>query len=226
MSHEELNDQLQVRRDKMRAIQESGRDPFGGRFDRTHTAQQIKEQYSDLSKEELEEKEIQVTVAGRVMTKRGKGKAGFAHIQDVTGQIQIYVRKDAVGDEQYSEAWFYPPRSNNPRGGFMKRIAGWLSKILHSPAEIIESRADPDEGYRHFSRGLSGILMTLVLVPLTILSILMHYQYKQLLHNKELDQLILNLELAQSTIENAVIACLNGDDYTGKGREGAAKFPL
>ncbi len=103
MSHEELNDQLQVRRDKMQAMQESGRDPFGSRFERTHTAEQIKEQFSDNSKEELEEKEIQVTVAGRVMTKRGKGKAGFAHIQDVTGKIQIYVRKDAVGDEQYED---------------------------------------------------------------------------------------------------------------------------
>ncbi len=103
MSHEELNDQLQVRRDKMKAIQESGRDPFGSRFDRTHTAAQVKEQYSDLSKEELEEKEVQVTVAGRIMTKRGKGKAGFAHIQDVSGKIQIYVRKDAVGDEQYED---------------------------------------------------------------------------------------------------------------------------
>ena len=103
MSHEELNDQLQVRRDKMKAIQESGRDPFGSRFERTHTAAQVKEQYSDLSKEELEEKEIQVTVAGRIMTKRGKGKAGFAHIQDVSGKIQIYVRKDAIGDEQYED---------------------------------------------------------------------------------------------------------------------------
>ena len=103
MSHEELNDQLQVRRDKMQAMQESGRDPFGNRFERTHTAEQIKEQYSDISKEELEEKEIQVTVAGRIMTKRGKGKAGFAHVQDVSGKIQIYVRKDAVGDEQYED---------------------------------------------------------------------------------------------------------------------------
>lgn len=103
MSHEELNDQLQVRRDKMQVMQESGRDPFGSRFERTHTAKQIKEQYSEITKEELEEKEIQVTVAGRVMTKRGKGKAGFAHIQDISGQIQIYVRKDAVGEEPYED---------------------------------------------------------------------------------------------------------------------------
>lgn len=101
MSHEELNDQLQVRRDKMRNIQESGQDPFGSRFERTDMAGEIKTQYGGLEKEELEEKEVHVTIAGRVMTKRGKGKAGFAHIQDITGQIQIYVRKDAVGEEQY-----------------------------------------------------------------------------------------------------------------------------
>ena len=101
MSHEELNDQLQVRRDKMQAMRENGQDPFGNRFERTHTLNKLKNNIVILSKEELEEKEIQVTIAGRVMTKRGKGKAGFAHIQDVSGQIQIYVRKDAVGEEQY-----------------------------------------------------------------------------------------------------------------------------
>ena len=55
MSHEELNDQLQVRRDKMQAMQESGKDPFGSRFERTHTAAEIKAAYSELSKEELDE---------------------------------------------------------------------------------------------------------------------------------------------------------------------------
>ena len=64
-------------------------------------AKELIEQYGELEKEELEEKNVSVTVAGRIMTKRGKGKAGFAHIQDFTGQIQIYVRKDAVGEEQY-----------------------------------------------------------------------------------------------------------------------------
>ncbi|MGR4029871.1 lysine--tRNA ligase, partial [Bacillus sp. ZZQ-131] len=57
--------------------------------------------YGEFSKEELEEKEITVSIAGRIMTKRGKGKAGFAHIQDLHGQVQIYVRKDTVGDEEY-----------------------------------------------------------------------------------------------------------------------------
>ncbi|WP_042353231.1 lysine--tRNA ligase [Bacillus massiliigorillae] len=103
MSHEELNDQLQVRRDKMQALRDAGKDPFGKRFDRTHLSQEILDTYGELSKEELEEKNIEVIIAGRIMTKRGKGKAGFAHIQDLTGQIQIYVRKDAVGEENYED---------------------------------------------------------------------------------------------------------------------------
>ncbi len=56
---------------------------------------------SEFTKEELEENPKEVVIAGRIMTKRGKGKAGFAHIQDLGGQIQIYVRKDHVGDEAY-----------------------------------------------------------------------------------------------------------------------------
>ncbi|WP_223643222.1 lysine--tRNA ligase [Planococcus sp. 4-30] len=98
---EELNDQLLVRRQKMQNFRDHGMDPFGGRFERTHLSQEIIEQYGELSKEELEETPHEVIIAGRVMTKRGKGKAGFAHIQDLKGQIQIYVRKDAIGEEAY-----------------------------------------------------------------------------------------------------------------------------
>lgn len=98
---EELNDQLQVRRDKLAVLKEKGVDPFGKRFERTSNAQEILQTYKEETKESLDEKGISVTIAGRIMTKRGKGKAGFAHIQDLTGQIQIYVRKDAVGDEKY-----------------------------------------------------------------------------------------------------------------------------
>ncbi|MGG2094220.1 lysine--tRNA ligase [Bacillus sp. S13(2024)] len=101
MNHEELNDQLLVRREKLHNLREQGMDPFGKRFERTHSTKELLSLYGEISKEELEEKEISVSIAGRIMTKRGKGKAGFAHIQDLHGQIQIYVRKDAVGDEQY-----------------------------------------------------------------------------------------------------------------------------
>ncbi|MCM3088955.1 lysine--tRNA ligase [Bhargavaea ginsengi] len=102
MSHlDELNDQLVVRREKMTEIREKGLDPFGSRFERTHLTSCIKEDFGEKTKEDLEAESHEVAIAGRIMTKRGKGKAGFAHIQDLDGQIQIYVRKDDVGEEAY-----------------------------------------------------------------------------------------------------------------------------
>ena len=101
LSNEEQSDQLQVRRDKLTALQAKGIDPFGGKFERTHLAAELFTAYDAFSKEELESKSEQVVIAGRLMTKRGKGKAGFAHIQDLSGQMQLYVRKDTVGDEDY-----------------------------------------------------------------------------------------------------------------------------
>jgi len=101
MNQEELSDQLKVRREKLHNLREKGLDPFGKRFERTHQTEDIIATFEGIEKEELDEKEVIVTIAGRIMTKRGKGKAGFAHIQDLSGQIQIYVRKDAVGDEAY-----------------------------------------------------------------------------------------------------------------------------
>ncbi|WP_017470300.1 lysine--tRNA ligase [Amphibacillus jilinensis] len=98
---EELNEHMRVRRDKLKMMQDNGIDPFGDKFERTHFANSLTEEYNSFSKEELEEKAIEVTVAGRIMTKRGKGKAGFSHIQDLSGQIQLYVRKDAIGEEAY-----------------------------------------------------------------------------------------------------------------------------
>ncbi|SET84129.1 lysyl-tRNA synthetase, class II [Oceanobacillus limi] len=98
---EELNEHMRVRREKLDTYRTQGLDPFGGKFTRTNVAEELHQQYEDISKEDLEEKQIQVTIAGRMMTKRGKGKAGFAHIQDVSGQIQLYVRKDAIGEDAY-----------------------------------------------------------------------------------------------------------------------------
>ncbi|UOQ44651.1 lysine--tRNA ligase [Halobacillus salinarum] len=98
---EELNEHMRVRRDKMNAYREQGIDPFGNKFERTDLAEDLRQKYDQFSKEELEEQQSSTTVAGRIMTKRGKGKAGFAHIQDLSGQIQLYIRKDRVGDEAY-----------------------------------------------------------------------------------------------------------------------------
>lgn len=102
MSQEtDVNDLLRVRREKLYQLQEEGINPFGARFERTHSAEDMQQAYGDYTKDELADKEFPVTLAGRIMTKRGKGKAGFSHIQDLTGQIQLYVRKDAVGEDQY-----------------------------------------------------------------------------------------------------------------------------
>ena len=98
---EELNDQQIVRREKMADLAEQGIDPFGKRFERTSNSGQLKELYADKTKEDLHELNETAVIAGRLMTKRGKGKVGFAHIQDREGQIQIYVRKDSVGEENY-----------------------------------------------------------------------------------------------------------------------------
>ena len=98
---EELTEQELVRREKMNKLIQKGIDPFGSRYDVTANSKDIKEKYNDYSNEELEQKDIEVVVAGRIMTKRIKGKAGFMHIQDKFGQIQIYIKIDNVGEFNY-----------------------------------------------------------------------------------------------------------------------------
>ncbi|WP_248929063.1 lysine--tRNA ligase [Paenibacillus hamazuiensis] len=98
----ELNELLQIRRGKLDELRGMGIDPFGQKFERTHHAKDIFAAYEDKSKEELDELGAAVSIAGRIMQKRGMGKAGFAHIQDITGKIQIYVREDAVGTTKYN----------------------------------------------------------------------------------------------------------------------------
>jgi lysyl-tRNA synthetase class 2 len=98
----EVSELLQIRREKLDELRGLGVDPFGGKYERTHNAGDILQQYDQLSKEELEEKSVEVSIAGRLMAKRGMGKASFAHIQDLTGKIQIYVRQDSVPEVKYS----------------------------------------------------------------------------------------------------------------------------
>jgi len=97
---EKLSEQEIVRREKLTALKDQNIDPFGQRFDRNFSTKTLKEAFDQYSKEELHEMETTpVKIAGRIMTKRGKGKAGFAHIMDMFGQVQLYVRLDAVGEE-------------------------------------------------------------------------------------------------------------------------------
>lgn len=97
----EMNDQLKVRREKLQLLKDEGIDPFGSRFDRTHMAAELHSEFEAIEKDDLDAKNLEVTIAGRMMSKRGKGKVGFADIRDRSGKIQIYVRKDEVGEENY-----------------------------------------------------------------------------------------------------------------------------
>lgn len=97
----ELNDLLLVRRQKLAELRELGFDPFGYKFNRTHTAQEILKEFDHLDKDEIELKNTNVILAGRIMSKRLQGKAGFAHIQDVSEQIQIYIRQDSVSENEF-----------------------------------------------------------------------------------------------------------------------------
>ena len=99
---EKLNDQMLVRRDKMNALCEKGIDPFGHRFAPDHDiSSDIRAKYGDSSEELLAEQQNEVTIAGRMIAKRGSGKASFADLLDRGGKIQFYVRQDVVGEDTY-----------------------------------------------------------------------------------------------------------------------------
>ncbi len=96
LTEEKLSEVLKVRREKLEALVEAGKDPFAiTKYDRTHHSSDIKENF-----EELEGKEV--SVAGRLMSKRIMGKASFCNVQDLKGNIQSYVARDAVGEDEYS----------------------------------------------------------------------------------------------------------------------------
>ncbi len=94
-------EQTRIRKEKLQYLKDKGVDPFGSKYIRTHHAKDIKDTYDALSKEDLEETRIEVSIAGRIMLKRGQGKAGFMHVKDRSGTMQIYVRLDDLGEEQY-----------------------------------------------------------------------------------------------------------------------------
>ncbi len=97
----QLTDQEIYRRKKVTSLKEKGIDPFGQKFIRTANSKVIFDEYNKYTKEELHEMNVEVSVAGRIMTMRNKGKAGFMHIQDRYGLLQIYVRSDLLSPEQF-----------------------------------------------------------------------------------------------------------------------------
>lgn len=98
ISEEELNEQRQIRREKLKKLQEAGRNPFlVEKWDVTNHSQSIKDDFDNMEGKE-------VSIAGRIMAKRDMGKASFIDIQDKEGRIQVYVRRDMITPEEYD--WF------------------------------------------------------------------------------------------------------------------------
>ena len=97
VQEQDINQLLKVRRDKLRELQENGKDPFQiTKYDVTHHSMEIKENYDTLEGQN-------VSVAGRIMSKRVMGKASFCNIQDLQGNIQSYVARDSIGEEEYKD---------------------------------------------------------------------------------------------------------------------------
>ncbi len=93
---QDMGELLRIRRDKLKALQEEGRDPFAiTKFDVTHHTQDIKDNFDAMEGQS-------VSVAGRLMSKRGMGKVSFCDLQDKTGRIQIYARKDEMDEDNYN----------------------------------------------------------------------------------------------------------------------------
>lgn len=92
----QLSELLQIRRDKLSELQQNNRNPFEiTKYARTHYSQEIRDKYAELEGQT-------VLVAGRLMSKRGMGKVGFCHLQDLAGQIQLFIKKDILGEEEYA----------------------------------------------------------------------------------------------------------------------------
>jgi len=102
VSEQEDNKLIAERKAKLALLRETG-NPFVNDFRPTHLAKSIISEYGELSKQELEEEEVSVAVAGRMMLKRVMGKASFVHIQDTSAQIQLFVTRDGLSENFYNE---------------------------------------------------------------------------------------------------------------------------
>ena len=127
VSEESLNEQRKIRREKLKALQEAGRNPFlQESWNVTAHSMDIKDNFEAMEEEE-------VSCAGRIMAFRDMGKASFIDIQDKQGRIQWYVRKDAIGEEEYK--WFKTYDIGDILG-----VEGTVFKTKHGEVSIKVSR--------------------------------------------------------------------------------------
>ena len=130
-----LNQILQLRRQKLAELQEAGKDPFKiTKFDQTHHSNDIAEHF-----DELEGKTVKV--AGRIMSKRVMGKASFCHIQDRNGRIQLYVTRDNIGEEAYKDFKHYDDVGDiiGAEGEVFRTMKGEISVRVHAVILLTKS---------------------------------------------------------------------------------------
>ena len=161
----EFNDQELVRRQKAEELRAKGIDPFGQAYERNANSKSIKDAYGDADKEELETRNIEVSIAGRIMSKRRMGKMCFMHILDKDGQIQLVINKADVGEETYELVkssdigdiigikgivYRTNPNDNNPKGELSVYVKEYthLSKALRPLPEKFHGLSDVEERYR------------------------------------------------------------------------------
>ena len=126
-----FSEQELVRREKVKLLRDLNINPFGSKFVRNTMIQDIINKYEQYSADELETKFLdqEFIFAGRIMTKRGKGKAGFCDIKDFSGRIQLYIRKDNIKEEEFTNIWLPLDLGDivGVKGQVMKTKVGELS---------------------------------------------------------------------------------------------------
>ncbi len=160
-----FNDQQLARRKKLDDLKAKGINPFGNAYLRTANSKSIKDEYSSLSKEELENNKVNVSIAGRIMSKRRMGKMCFMHIQDRYGHIQLVINKNDLGEEAYElvkasdvgdiigikgNVYRTNPTEQNPNGELSVYVLEYthLTKALNPFPEKFHGLTDVEERYR------------------------------------------------------------------------------
>ena len=139
-----LTDQEIVRREKMENLRQNGIDPFGDSYEKTHFCSELKEKYNEFDKEQMLEKNVFASCAGRIMSKRCKGKAGFMHIQDKTGLLQVYCRLDNMSEVEYDVF----------KKGDIGDIVGVYGQVIKTDTGEITIKASK---YTHLSKALKPL---------------------------------------------------------------------
>lgn len=135
-----MNDQQQARIDKMHQLRQMGIDPFGTGYDVTHHASEIKQLYLEKTIEQLDAENNQVSIAGRIMSKRRMGKLGFIHLLDRSGKIQVVINQRIVGDDIYN--LFKMSDLGDiigVKGRVIKTMAGELSIEVHAYTHLCKA---------------------------------------------------------------------------------------